>query len=118
MRLFEFDDRYGASLPRAPAFRAAPKDYVDDLVSRLTMRSKIKLSPRDCGHYQRSFGEYNFEVEEPGEETRRSKSQIKQIVSRLLEPNVCTREHYATTMHQKYNYSMAGADYDTMTPVD
>ena len=116
-RLHEYDERYGASLPRAPAFRTAPKDYVDGLVTRLTKRSRIKLAPRDCEHYQRSFAEYNFEVEEPGEETKRTKSQIKEIVSRLLEPNTCTKEHYATTMHESYTYSMTGGEQDTMTPV-
>lgn len=109
-RLFTYDEKYGASLPRAPAFRdPLPSDYVNGMVDRLTRPNPYKLTPRACAHYQRDFGKYKYEEEGPGDMWHRSPSEVKGIVSRLMEPNVCTRSHYAFTMHD--------ADDDPMTPV-
>lgn len=109
-RLYTYDEKYGASLPRAPAFRdPLPSDYVNGMVDRLTRPNPYKLTPRACAHYQRDFAKYKYEEEDPSDMWHRSPSEVKGIVSRLMEPNVCTRSHYAFTMHD--------ADDDPMTPV-
>jgi hypothetical protein len=109
-RLFAYDERYGAKLPRAPAFgEPLPSDYVNDMVNRLTQPNPYKLTPRACNHYQRDFAKYKYEEEGPGDTWTRSRSEVREIVNRLMEPNVCTRSHYAFTMHD--------GDDDTLAPV-
>ncbi|CAC5395578.1 unnamed protein product [Mytilus coruscus] len=93
-RLMAYDPEYGTILPRAPAFRALPGYNLERMVSRLTKPNKTKANPRECQHYKKSFNEYESDIESPRDEFKRTKSEVRRITDRLLEPNVCHKHHH------------------------
>ncbi|XP_060564199.1 uncharacterized protein LOC132723487 [Ruditapes philippinarum] len=98
----EFVPEFDIEVPRAPAFRKANKAYVDEIVSRLTQRPKIKSDPRGCGHYQRGFHEYEWEEEElesPREPVTRRK--MNSILDRLMQPCGCGRRHQSPDLREE-----------------
>ena len=95
-RLMAYDPEYGTVLPRAPAFRTLPEYNLERMVSRLTKPNKTKQNPRECQHYKKSFNEYESDMESPRDEFKRTKSDVRRITERLLEPNVCHKHnHYS-----------------------
>jgi len=89
----EFVPEFNIEVARAPAFRVAEKDYVDELVNRLTQRSRYKSNPRACGHYQRGFEDYESEDEMFTPRTPVTRRRMRGIVDRLSQPKTCSRRH-------------------------
>ena len=96
-RLMAYDPEYGTMLPRAPAFNQLPAYNLERMVSRLTKPNKTKQNPKECEHYKKSFHDYEEEDDQqksPREDYKRTKSDVRRITNRLLEPIVCHKHHH------------------------
>ncbi|KAL4219406.1 hypothetical protein ACF0H5_021986 [Mactra antiquata] len=89
----EYVPEFNIEVPRAPAFRDASREYVDEIVARLTQKPKIKSNPRGCGHYQRGFHEYEWEEEQATPRELVSRRKMHSILDRLTKPGGCGRRH-------------------------
>ncbi|KAH3798355.1 uncharacterized protein LOC127838240 isoform X1 [Dreissena polymorpha] len=89
----EFVPEYNIDVARAPAFRTANKEFVDDLVARLTKKPAVKSNPRGCGHYQRGFHEYEWEEDMTSPSEPVPARRMKSILNRLTRPCGCGKRH-------------------------
>lgn len=106
-RTMAYIPEYGTVLPRAPAFRTLPGYNLERMVSRLTKPVKTKVNPRDCEHYKKSFQGYDYDLGQSREEFKRTKSDVRKITDRLLEPISCSKHHHYSKQE----------DDDGLTPV-
>ena len=96
----EYIPEYNMAVPRAPAFRLANSDYIDEMVKRLSTRSKFKSNPRACPKYQsRYYDDYEEDIETP--RTNRSKKEVRNIVSRLSRPIECSKRHPSPNLREE-----------------
>lgn len=108
-RIMAYDPEYDTILPRAPAFQTLPGYNLERMVSRLSKPNKTKQNPQECQHYKKSY--HDYEEESPREEYKRTKSDVRRITDRLLEPIVCHKSHH----YSKYIENQR--EEDDLTPV-
>ena len=97
----EFIPEYDISMPRAPAFRTANTEYIDELVQRLSKRSKLKSDPRSCPRYHTDFYEYDYEEDLDSPRTQMSKKEIRHVVSRLNKRSECCKRHPSPNIREE-----------------
>lgn len=98
----EYIPEYDMVVPRAPAFRQADSDYIDEMVRRLSRRSTLKSNPRSCPKYHSDFYDYGHEEEDMDTpRTKKSKKEIKGIVDRLSRPIECCKRHPSPNLREE-----------------
>ena len=98
----EYIPEYDMVVPRAPAFRMADSDYIDEMVKRLSKRSKLKSDPRACPKYHSDFFDYGHEEEDlDTPRTKRSKREVRDIVNRLSRPSECCKRHPSPNLREE-----------------
>lgn len=107
-RTMAYIPEYETVLPRAPAFRTLPGYNLERMVSRLTKPNKTKQNPRECEHYKKSYHRYEFDLGNQRDDFKRTKSDVRKITDRLIEPILCNKHHH---------YSKHQRDVDDLTPV-
>ena len=98
----EYVPEFDIEVSRAPAFRVANSDYIDELVQRLSRRSQLKSDPRSCPKYRSGFIEYEYEEDElDSPRTQMSKRQVKRMVSRLGRRTECCKRHPSPNLREE-----------------